>query len=235
VLPACLYRTQSVEISCVVSLRSTSLPTRHQAASRIIAHPGTRQRTTSLSNVKPDPFRHPTKWHHQTRSFRPVLTGMADSMDVGSHTRGVRTSSRNCGSRIQHQQPRLPVKLELSSIDSHEDEEDDGDGDGDDDVIMSDEQDHHVLRSLHYNDDKARAADQVKGYLTGDAQDDKIIPIVRPVGTASKPARVSKVRITFVQMRLWTLSLLSFSCFDTTCCVGREETRPSSARNRVSR
>jgi hypothetical protein len=141
-------------------------------------------------------------------------------------------------SRIHQQHARLPVKLELSSIDSHEDEdeEDDGDGDGegDDDVIMSDEQDHHVLRSLHYNDDKARS-DQVKGYLTGDAQDDKIIPIVRPVGTASKPARVSKVRISFVQMRLWTLSLLSFSCFDTTCCVGREETRPSSARNRVSR
>lgn len=158
---------------------------------------------------------------------------MADSVDMGSHTRGVRTSSRNVGSRIQHQQPRLPVKLELSSIDSHEDEEDDGEGDGDDDVIMSDEQDHHVLRSLHYNDDKARS-DQVKGYLTGDAQDDKIIPIVRPVGTASKPARVSKVRISFVQMRLWTSSLLLRFRFDTSCVL-RGETRPSSAKNRVSR
>lgn len=103
-------------------------------------------------------------------------------------------------SRIHQQHARLPVKLELSSIDSHEDEEDDGDGDGegDDDVIMSDEQGHHVLRSLHYNDDKARS-DQVKGYLTGDAQDDKIIPIVRSVGTASKPARVSKVSVSVRQ------------------------------------
>jgi hypothetical protein len=113
-------------------------------------------------------------------------------MDVGSHTRGVRTSSRNVGSRNQHQQPRLPVKLELSSIDSHEDEEDDGEGD--DDVIMSDEQDHHVLRSLHYNDDKARA-DQVKGYVVGDAQDNKVIPI----GTTPKPARVSKVSVSCVK------------------------------------
>jgi hypothetical protein len=142
-------------------------------------------------------------------------------MDVGSHTRGVRTSSRNVGSRNQHQQPRLPVKLELSSIDSHEDEEDDGESD--DDVIMSDEQDHHVLRSLHYDDDKARAADQVKGYLTGDAQDDKIIPIIRPVGTASKPARVSKVSISFVQMRLRTSSLLLCFRFDNSYVEKRRD------------
>lgn len=122
---------------------------------------------------------------------------MADSGDARGRTRSVRTSSRNRESRVQHPQPRQPVKLETSSIASHEEAEDDGngdgDGEGDEDVIMSDEQGRHAPPSRPYDDSEARS-DEVKRHLLGGTGNDKVCPVVKPVGKTSKPARVSKVR-----------------------------------------
>lgn len=138
---------------------------------------------------------------------------MADSVDHVGQTRGVRGSSRNLGSRILYQQPGRTVKLETSPIGSLvEEEQDDGDeeGEGNDDVTVSDDQDYHFSQSPH--DDVGHASSsQTDGYPQAEAVDEKIMPninIIEPIGTTSKPARVSKVSIPLPCVRyvVWILN-----------------------------